>query len=59
MHLIPSFVLFFFYHTEVVLEKFNEPSAKIQFCSINRQEKIAADSSEEKLFLKLVQSAVF
>lgn len=44
MHLIPSFVLFFFYHTEVVLEKFNEPSAKIQFCSINRQEKIAADS---------------
>lgn len=52
------FVFFFSSSTTVMVQKFNEPSADIQFCSVNEQGNIAASSSEE-LFLKRVQSGVF
>lgn len=67
MHLIPVFmvwvfcVLYFFFSsspTTVMVQKFNEPSAEVQFCSVNQQGKIAASSSEE-LFLNCVQSKTF
>lgn len=52
------FVFFFSSSTTVMVQKFNEPSADIQFCSVNEQEKIVTSSLEE-LFLKCVQSDIF